>query len=223
MTNLFGSELLKFSLKNRKNIIRLFYFWYVCILVFLGVGIYAEATGQSASQTFYDLGVNSGELALLFLIVTSLPGMLRRFGFNYVWITVLMNFRRYFGISVFLLAFVHFMLVRFVLTQLNSLSLFEFFGLTAFCCLVPMFLTSNDWSMHKLGVWWYRLHQLMYLILWLVFFHVMLQDMWSIWSALIGVMAFLEVVSLIVAARKRAVSSMPLTSPNLSEQTIHRS
>lgn len=194
----FGQQVFRLVMQNRTIIIRGFQLCYVLLGIIVLVGVYAEAIGHSTTTFFYELGLHCGELALLLLIVTATPGMCRRFHLNFFWVNILMNFRRYLGISVFLLALSHSILVRFVLSGFLPLAVFEMFGLSALLCLFPMFLTSNDWSTHVLGPWWKRLHSLIYVILWLIFLHVGLQAL-SIWSVLIGITAFLEVVSLIFA------------------------
>lgn len=65
-----------------------------------------------------------------------------------------------------------------------------------------MFITANEGSVINLGVWWKRLHRLVYVVLWLTAFHVALQRI-SIWSILIWTVTILEVSSLVYAYIKR--------------------
>lgn len=125
-------------------------------------------------------------------------------------------FRRYVGISVFLLALSH-ALLSFIIPGIASNTLFldipveAYFGFTALLLLLPLFLTSNDYAVKLLGAWWKKLHRLVYVIFWLIFLHVMFQEV-GILAYAIGFSASLEVLSLLYDAMKPKAVIPPTTS-----------
>ena len=183
-------KLLQLSIKQRKYIFAFFIFLYFLIISSLFVA------GKR-------LAVWYGKSALFMLTLTVIPGILGRFKIKIPITFIITRFRRHFGILVFILAFSHSLYVYF-LPQLavnkNILIfpgfLFLQFGFFALILLFPLFLTSNNFSQNILKKWWKRLHKIIYVILWLVFGHVALQRI-SFWSVWIGIIAFLEIVSLI--------------------------
>lgn len=195
-------------LKNKTQIITAFKCFYWLILIIIVLGAYSIATNGSQMPFFYEIGVNAGRASIIFFAITLLPGMMRRFGITNKILTSIMTLRRYFGISVYMLALLHFMIVRFIFhvmqygLMLPQLMLFEVMGFMALNMLFLLFLTSNNFSVAKLGIWWKRLHSLVYVIVWLIFLHVALMSI-SVWTILIGLTALAEVTSLIFAAYKK--------------------
>ena len=119
-----------------------------------------------------------------------------------------MIFRRYLGISMYLFAIIHTGFVRYVLAidhpaSLLHLATFELFGTAASIMLFSLFITSNDLSVEKLGSWWHKIHNLMYLIVWFIFLHVALQRL-SIWTLLIGATSLAQVASFWYAKKSRS-------------------
>ena len=189
-------KLLQFSIKQRKYIFAFFIFLYSLIILSLFIA------GNR-------LAVWYGKSALFMLTLTVIPGILGRFKIKIPITFIITRFRRHFGILVFILAFSHSLYVYF-LPQLavnkNILIfpgfLFLQFGFFALILLFPLFLTSNNFSQNILKKWWKKLHRIIYLILWLVFGHVALQR-FSFWSVWIGIIALIEVISLIFERIKR--------------------
>ena len=183
-------KLLQLSIKQRKYIFAFFIFLYFLIISSLFVA------GKR-------LAVWYGKSALFMLTLTVIPGILGRFKIKIPITFIITRFRRHFGILVFILAFSHSLYVYF-LPQLavnkNILIfprfLFIQFGFFALILLFPLFLTSNNFSQYILKKWWKKLHRIIYLILWLVFGHVALQR-FSFWSVWIGIIAVIEVASLV--------------------------
>lgn len=176
-----------FAVKKKQQIISVFWFFYTLLLIFTVMG-----------QYFLQFGLLAGKTAIIFLILTGIPGILRRFKINLKISSLLMLFRRQLGLTVYFLVLFHYMMVRFdARTFFNpQFVLFEWMGFIAFNCLTIMFLTSNEFSVRTLGKWWKWIHRLFYVIVWLVFTHVMLQGL-SIWSISIGILAVTEVLSYI--------------------------
>lgn len=106
-----------------------------------------------------------GEVALQLLVATLAVTPLRRFlGLN------LLKFRRALGLMVFFFVLAHFLV--WALLDVQSLGAvwadivkrpYVTVGMTAFALLIPLALTSNNWSVRRLGgAGWRRLHWLSY-------------------------------------------------------------
>lgn len=186
--------------KNSRLFIRLFHFGYYLGLVVLALLAYLEMQDKYYSMV-YGLGKNLGQAALLLLGVVVLPGILGRFKIEIRLTRIITLFRRQIGITVFLLALSHYLLIRFVPIlignvkfQIISPVLFENFGALALFILFFMFVTSNDNSRKKLGRWWTVLHRFVYVAVWLLVLHTGLQKV-SVWTLGIFVVGLLEVIS----------------------------
>jgi sulfoxide reductase heme-binding subunit YedZ len=118
---------------------------------------------------------STGTWALVFLCLTLAITPLRRYtGWNQ-----LIQYRRMLGLFVFFYALLHFS-IWFWLDHNLSLSEmwqdvlkrpFIALGFTAFLCLWPLALTSNQWALRKLKRRWGQLHRLVYLVAILVILH----------------------------------------------------
>lgn len=197
-------NLFKASIRNKKYVIGFFVTLYSLIILSTLAGAYPIFTKQESGLFFYSLAVWYGRAALFMLSLTVLPGIFGRFRIKIPLSYVITRYRRQFGILVFLLAFAHYSVVN-LFPQLSGMYPFILFpqytfmqsGFVALCLLLLLFLTSNQWSVLNLKKWWKRLHRVIYVILWLVFLHVFLQNKTSFWTVWIGIIAVLEVLSLI--------------------------
>ncbi|MBP9700422.1 ferric reductase-like transmembrane domain-containing protein [Candidatus Woesebacteria bacterium] len=208
---------------NRSTIIRIFQLCYVLALVFLGGSAYLLLTGHPLSLVINEMGEKFGQLALCFFILASIPGMAGRFRIKHPLVTIGLMFRRHIGISTFVLAFMHSQISYIIpFISLGMLPpfpppIFVLWGASAYLGLFILFITSNDWSVKKLGDWWKRLHKLLYILFWFIFLHVAFQEL-SVWAILILLFAIFEVASLVydfmrkrqTVAVKPVVQSTPL-------------
>ena len=194
----FTDQLFSFSLRNKSRVIFIFKLLYCALFAFLILGSYAAYTLNSLYGFFYQTALWSGRSAIVLYMITTIPGITRRFGIHHKTIGILMLFRRYIGITMFILVLNHFMVVKGALMFKGifdvSPPVFQIFGSLAFLCLIPMVMTSNDISVSKLGAWWGKIHTLTYIIVWFIFLHVALQRI-SIWSILIGITAIAQISS----------------------------
>ena len=195
------------TLKNKPLIIQFFVCLNFTLVLITAFGAFAIATSQSYFPFFYELGTISGQIAVVFFILTLLPGMMRRFGVTSKIFAILMMFRRYLGILVYLFALMHAVLIKIVFNIMQYAStfppvaVFEIFGIISLELLLVLVLTSNNFSVAKLGKWWKRIHSLVYIIVWLIFLHIALLQ-FNIWAVLIGITACLEVFSFVVRFQK---------------------
>ena len=125
------------------------------------------------------MGNHLGLLALVAYIATLLPTTLRKVfpPLRTNWLpTTLLKERRWVGVLAFVLAFGH---AYFIIRKRN----FDFFdvktyiasfeGTTTFIIFTLLTITSNDWSVKRLKKDWKRLHNLTYLAMFLLTWHVL--------------------------------------------------
>ncbi len=207
----------KWVLPRRIAIIWIFCFLELLLLAGWATVVWFAATDYGAvSDLIYVLGSKFGVLSLICYIVTLLPGILNRLR----WLplltmplsTLLMAFRRHFGILMFITAFIHMSFT----TTLPQLVLYDFdpsritlqahqvVAMIAWWLLLPLWLTSNDISMRFMGKWWKRLQSLTYIALVCIFVHVAL--LLEGWAVILGVVLILE-----IASRVKPSASIPVS------------
>ena len=175
------------------------------------IGAWTYLKSNRVDQFFYTIGVYFGRTAVLLLGIVVLPGILGRLAIDIKITRIITLFRRQLGILVFVLAFCHYQLVRGISIYTGQIPLsprpiFEVMGTSALFLLFLLFLTSNNFSVKKLGSWWKRLHRLIYIAVWILVLHTGLQRI-SIWSLFIGIFAFFEIISLISDYFRRRLTS----------------
>lgn len=192
-------KLFSFVVSQRTKIITVFKIFFLMQITFLFIGARSIYYQDENLPVFYRLGVVSGRLALIFYIITTIPGITRRFDIKHKAIATIMFFRRYIGTTMFLFVLIHYLFIRGINVFLNgkvqlSPPLFEVFGFTSFLLLLPLFLTSSDLAVKLLGHWWFRLHKLTYVAIGLIFLHIALQRL-NTWSILIGITLLVQLAS----------------------------
>lgn len=194
-------EIFRAAVANKARIIRGYIVFYELLIVFLIIGGRSIYLRDQWSPMIYTIGVWSGRTAIVLYCITLIPGMMKRFGIQHKLISLIRIFRRYIGISTFLFALVHASFVRFIPLLASGVIVprpaFQTFGLISLILMFFMFLTSNDFSVNRLGIWWYRLHWVTHIIMITVLLHTLLQRV-SIWSVLIGIVVVLQLTSFMV-------------------------
>jgi len=132
----------------------------VAYLFWLGVN------GGLGAEPIKALEQELGEIGLQLLVVGLAITPLRRFaGIN------LIKFRRATGLLVFFYILVH--LLVWLLIDVQDLARiwadilkrpYITIGMVGFICMVPLAVTSNNWSVRRLGPTWRRLHRLTYIV-----------------------------------------------------------
>lgn len=201
--------------RSSPKIISMFHVFYYLFIAFVFVLVYLEYSNRNVDLA-YSFGKNFGRAALLMLGLVVFPGILGRLRVEIKLTRIITLFRRQLGITVFLLALSHFLLVHFVLVLIGVVDgaipyveLFKNFGLIALSILFFMFLTSNNFSVKNLGKWWKILHRFVYVAMFALVFHTALQEI-SVWSLFIFAFLSLEFISWIVYfLRKRQNLGVP--------------
>lgn len=142
--------------------------WVLYILYLLPVPwlVYQGATGGLGREPIKALEHELGQIALQLLIIGLTITPLRRYlGLN------LLKFRRAFGLLAFTYVCLH--LTVWVVLDMDLLwaqmwaDIFKrpyvTIGMAGFLLLIPLAITSNSWSVRKLGATWRKLHKLVYL------------------------------------------------------------
>ncbi len=142
--------------------------WVLYILYLLPVPwlLYQAQTGALGPDPVKALEHELGQIALQLLIIGLTITPLRRYlGLN------LLKFRRAFGLLAFIYVVLH--LTVWVTLDMSLLWAqmwadilkrpYITIGMAGFVLLVPLAVTSNNWSVRKLGATWRRLHKLVYL------------------------------------------------------------
>lgn len=159
--------------------------WVLYILYLLPVPwlLYLAQTGGLGREPIKALEHELGEIALQLLIIGLTITPLRRYlGIN------LLKFRRMFGLLAFIYVSLH--LLVWLVLDVGILSQiwadilkrpYITIGMAGFVLLIPLALTSNNWSVRKLGAGWRKLHRLSYVAVLLGGVHyMMLTKTWAL-------------------------------------------
>ncbi|MEO0939251.1 MAG: protein-methionine-sulfoxide reductase heme-binding subunit MsrQ [Pseudomonadota bacterium] len=139
---------------------------YIVYLIPVPVLLYLAQTGGLGREPINALERELGEIALQLLVIGLCITPLRRFaGVN------LLKFRRAIGLLAFIYLCLH--LLVWLVLDVGILSQiwadilkrpYITIGMAAFALMLPLALTSNNWSVRRLGPAWRRLHQLTYVV-----------------------------------------------------------
>ncbi|MFK7878497.1 protein-methionine-sulfoxide reductase heme-binding subunit MsrQ [Roseobacter sp.] len=159
--------------------------WVLYVLYLMPVPylLYLAQTGGLGREPIKALEHELGEIALQLLIIGLTITPLRRFlGLNFL------KFRRMFGLLAFTYVALH--LLVWLVLDVGILSQiwadiikrpYITIGMGAFVLLIPLAITSNNWSVRKLGPGWRKLHRLSYVAVLLGGVHyVMLTKTWAL-------------------------------------------
>lgn len=184
-----------------------YFVWFSWVINYAGLTVVAISVFLSPFYLYWTrLGDMMGNLAVVTFCFSLLPGILKRFqvaGSLKLVQVLLMTFRRQLGVMMYFFVFEHYLWVRLMPSVKFSSgiipnNLYEIMGMLAFLLLTPLFLTSNDFSIKFLGSKWRLLHKSIYLINWLIFFHLLIlgRGGWSL--VLIYTIGLMEIVSWLV-------------------------
>ena len=139
---------------------------YIVGLIPVPLFLYLAQTGGLGREPIKALEHELGELALKLLIVGLAITPLRKlFGLN------LIKFRRAIGVLTFTYVALHLLVWLVLDVQVLSQIWADILkrpyitiGMLGFLMMIPLVITSNNWSVKRLGAGWRRLHQLTYLV-----------------------------------------------------------
>lgn len=139
---------------------------YIVGLIPVPLFLYLAQTGRLGREPIKALEHELGELALKLLIVGLAITPLRKLvGLN------LIKFRRAIGVLTFTYVALHLLVWLVLDVQVLSQIWADILkrpyitiGMLGFVMMIPLVITSNNWSVKRLGAGWRRLHQLTYLV-----------------------------------------------------------
>jgi len=179
--------------------------WVFNILVVILIAFFISTIYlKDFARLWNDFGKKAANLSLFAFWITLFPGIIKRLELEGIFKpieVVITIFRKEIGILMYLFAIAHYGWSRFlpifsINGNLFSVTFFEIFGLIAFVLSFPLFITSNDFSIQKLGGLWKKLHTMTYIIVWMLFLHLIIRV--PDWKALVTLMiASIEWASLI--------------------------
>lgn len=188
----------------------------------LGTTIFFTSVFHPQAPRYWtELGELAGKGAIFTLSITLLPGMIKRFQIKGVLTAVqvfIMSIRRALGLLVYYLVVLHMLWVKVLPAyrydlDIFSYTTFELMGLAGFLLLTPMAFTSNDASVRKLGKNWKRIHSAVYVVVWLIFFHVLLMRGSLTMTGIAGLLGVLEIASWIYFLKTTKRSAPPQVEP----------
>lgn len=200
-----SSSLFLQIVKAREQLITVFKIIYGIIILYGIVGTWSIYQVNDASIFFFSTAKLLGQISIILFVLTLIPGISRRFRKNFEVVSALMIFRRYIGIAMYLLVAIHsWHLIGIDVLKgfLPPVQFYLFSGNIAFWMLSFMAITSNDIATKKLGIWWNRIHNLTYILLWFIFFHTALRQV-SIWTVITGVTGIVVILSHLYAKYKK--------------------
>lgn len=209
----------RFVIPRSKIGTRLLQFFSVIVILPVFAGVYVMWQAPADYFPLFDqIARMTGQISAVFYGLTLLPGIMRRFGVLPLSRSILMLWRRHIGIAMFHSAITHQLLIRTIpLAFINPglLSLYPgrqiMFGLFGLMILFPLWITSNDWSVKRLGRWWHNVHALTYIALFLIYLHVALVSIGWVRTYLLIIMV-LEILSFIVKFISKAGGENEATS-----------
>lgn len=167
---------------------------------------------------FYPLGQKLGTTALALYLITLVPGIMKRFVFLPLTRSLIVQWRRSFGVTMFLTALAHQVLVRSAVVLVSNPEQFfrlrspELYGALGLIFLFPLWLTSNDVALNGLGSKrWKLLHRLTYFALMAIFVHVAYQSPKQAFFA--GIFIALELASWVYFWLQPPKKAAPVSAP----------
>ncbi len=168
---------------------------------------YLAVTGGLGVEPINALEREYGALALKLIVLGLCITPARQlFGLN------LLKFRRAVGVTAFIYVALH--LLVWMILDVQSLSQiwadilkrpYVTIGMVGFILMIPLALTSNNWSIRKLGAHWRRLHRLTYVIAVLGALHFL----WLSKGFQLEPLVYLGLISALLALRLAAAKKFP--------------
>ena len=143
-----------------------------------------------------------GQISAWLFLITLIPGIITRFKIKN-WLSqigqTIFYSRAQLGISMFLAAFLHYILKVKSLMQTGNyppkeIELYFVFGMPALLLSLILAITSNQQSKKFLKKNWFRVHKLTYIILFLTFLHVAVLER-EVFTLAFGTVILLELAS----------------------------
>lgn len=171
-----------FFIKNKNIFVNSLLIFAFLLSFLLPLGFYLYNNYFEIYLLILGLTGKFGQAALLLFLTTLLPGIVQRLKVQVFLIpaATITLFRRQLGILMYVFALLHSFYINTIPFFLDpafdptKLTAREMTGSFTIMILFPVFITSNDWSMQKLGRFWKTIQRLTYIAMILIFLHVAL-------------------------------------------------
>jgi sulfoxide reductase heme-binding subunit YedZ len=184
-------QLYIFLAHHQKLIKKLFLLTYIILITLYVVGIWQYDSLNEIRGLFRTIGKWSGQISIILLLLTLIPGMLKRMNLLDKIESIVYLFRRQLGVLAFFMAVTHVGYMSWIRkiasgeNPLDSVFKYQQTGFAAFAIFLLLWVTSNDISMRFLGKWWRYLQRLSYLSVIALILHVFAAGS-KIWMVLLA-------------------------------------
>jgi sulfoxide reductase heme-binding subunit YedZ len=188
--------------RYQKQIKLLFTLSYISIMIIYMIGIWSYGKIDGVDDIFHEVGEKFGQITIILLTLTLIPGMFKRFGILKKLSSIIILFRRQLGVLAFFSAVAHMgynYAIPHIASGTNLLpGLFQEqqIGFAAITIFFLLWVTSNDFSMKFMGKWWKYLQRTSYLAIVLLILHTSYVE--SKFSFVLGGVLTLEILSWVV-------------------------
>lgn len=194
-------------------------FFLLCSLPMLWI-ISAAFIGELGANPVEKVTHLTGDWALRLLILTLALTPLKQLTGKVQFI----RFRRMAGLFVYFYALVHFTIWFVADHSLDFVSMYQdiikrpyiTFGFFAFLLMTPLAITSNQWSMRKLGKRWKSLHKLVYPILILAVLHFM----WLVKADFLEPIIYAVVAAIMLGLRVKSLKNHFLQRLQFNQSSV---
>jgi len=196
---------------HQKSIKKLFLLTYIILITLYVIGIWQYESLSEIKGLYSTIGRKSGQISIVLLLLTLIPGMLKRMDLLNKIESIVYLFRRQLGVLAFFMAVTHVGYMSWIRkiasgeNPLDSLFKYQQTGFAAFTIFLLLWVTSNDISMKLLGKWWRYLQRLSYVSVIALILHVFAAGS-QIWIVLLAFLVA-EAVSWIFSLMRNKASS----------------
>lgn len=187
-------QLYLFFGKHLKLIKKLFLLSYIAIIATIFIGIMMYDSSRSIRILFKDIGARSGSISIILLVTSMIPGILKRMDILKSLESMLLLFRRQFGVLAFFFAVNHLMYISWIReiatgdNPLPTIFTYQQAGFFALAIFLLLWVISNNFSMKFLGKFWKYIQRLTYISVIALIIHVYAagSQIWIILSAILA-------------------------------------
>lgn len=184
--------------KNQNLIKKLFQLSYIILIVIFIIGIWGYQNIVDIGPLYRELGEKFGQISVGLLILSLIPGTLKRMNLLGRLESILMLFRRQLGVLAFFTATMHLGYISWIKKiatgQNPFLSAFKYqqTGFAAITIFLLLWINSNNISMKFFGKWWKYFQRLAYLSIIFLILHTFDagSKIWIVLSGLLTIEAF---------------------------------
>lgn len=195
-------EIYSFLGRHLHLIKKIFLLTYILVVVGIVVGVMFYSIIPEARELYGTIGRKAGQISTILLLLSMTPGILTRLGVLKMVESILLLFRRQFGVTAFFTAILHLMYMSWIRriaagqNPLPSFFTYQQYGFAALSIFILLWFTSNDFSMRLLGPLWKLIQRLAYIAAIVLMIHIFVSG--SQWWIPIGIYLGFEAISWVI-------------------------